>query len=93
VRGDHPADTHDRPVYLEAGVLHYGVANMPGAVSRHQHLRPDQCHSPLRRQLADEGFAACQQHPDLRQGVNVHAGAITHPAVAWALVVPAAIAL
>lgn len=77
--------THDRPVYLEAGVLHYGVANMPGAVSRTSTFALTNATLPYVRQLAGEGFAACQQHPDLRQGVNVHAGAITHPAVAWAL--------
>jgi alanine dehydrogenase len=77
--------THDRPVYLEAGVLHYGVANMPGAVSRTSTFALTNATLPYVRQLAGEGFAACQQHTDLRQGVNVHAGAITHPAVAWAL--------
>jgi alanine dehydrogenase len=77
--------THDRPVYLETGVLHYGVANMPGAVSRTSTFALTNATLPYVRQLAGEGFAACQQHPDLRQGVNVHAGAITHPAVAWAL--------
>jgi alanine dehydrogenase len=77
--------THDRPAYLEAGVLHYGVANMPGAVSRTSTFALTNATLPYVRQLAGAGFAACLQQPELRQGVNVHAGALTHPAVAMAL--------
>jgi alanine dehydrogenase len=80
--------THDRPVYLEAGVLHYGVANMPGAVSRTSTFALTNATLPYVRQLAGQGLAACQQLPDLRQGVNIHAGTITHPAVAKALGLP-----
>jgi len=80
--------THDHPVYREAGVLHYGVANMPGAVSHTSTFALTNATLPYVRRLAAEGFAACTNHPDLRQGVNVHAGALTHPAVATALGLP-----
>jgi len=80
--------THDHPVHREAGVLHYGVANMPGAVSRTSTFALTNATLPYVRQLAGAGFAACLQRPELRQGVNVHAGALTHPAVAMALGLP-----
>jgi alanine dehydrogenase len=80
--------THDHPVHREAGVLHYGVANMPGAVSRTSTFALTNATLPYVRQLAGAGFAACLQRPELRQGVNVHAGALTHPTVALALGLP-----
>jgi len=69
-------------------VLHYGVANMPGAVSHTSTFALTNATLPYVRQLAGAGFAACLQRPELRQGVNVHAGALTHPAVAMALGLP-----
>jgi alanine dehydrogenase len=83
----HPT-THADPVYLVAGVLHYGVANMPGAVSHTSTFALTNATLPYVRQLAAEGFAACRQHPELHAGVNVHAGEIVHPAVARALGLP-----
>jgi len=80
--------THDDPVYLAEGVLHYGVANMPGAVSRTSTFALTNATLPYVRLLAAAGLAACLDHPDLRIGVNVHAGDITHPAVAQALGLP-----
>jgi alanine dehydrogenase len=80
----HPT-THADPVYLVEGVLHYGVANMPGAVSHTSTFALTNATLPYVRQLAAEGFAACLTRPELRAGVNVHAGEITHPAVARAL--------
>jgi alanine dehydrogenase len=80
--------THAEPVYLAEGVLHYGVANMPGAVSRTSTFALTNATLPYVRQLAGEGFAACGNHPELRAGINVHAGAIVHPAVARALGLP-----
>jgi alanine dehydrogenase len=80
--------THDHPVFAEAGVLHYGVANMPGAVSHTSTFALTNATLPYVRRLAAEGFGACVSHPELRQGVNIHAGAVTHPAVAAALGLP-----
>jgi alanine dehydrogenase len=83
----HPT-THTDPVYQVEGVLHYGVANMPGAVSRTSTFALTNATLPYVRQLAAEGLAAFSRHADLRAGVNVHAGAITHQAVAQALGLP-----
>ncbi len=77
--------THADPVYTTDGVLHYGVANMPGAVSRTSTFALTNATLPYVRRLAAEGFAACLGDRELRAGVNVHAGTITHPAVAAAL--------
>lgn len=80
--------THAEPVFTVDGVLHYGVANMPGAVSRTSTFALTNATLPYVRRLAGEGFAACGRHPELRAGVNVHAGAVAHPAVAAALNLP-----
>jgi alanine dehydrogenase len=77
--------THADPVYDVDGVLHYGVANMPGAVSRTSTFALTNATLPYVRQLAGKGFGACLEHRELRGGVNVHAGTVTHPAVAKAL--------
>jgi len=80
--------THDDPVHTIGGILHYGVANMPGAVSRTSTFALTNATLPYVRQLADAGFAACRQNPELRAGVNIHAGTVTHSAVAAALGLP-----
>ncbi len=80
--------THADPVYAVDGVLHYGVANMPGAVSRTSTYALTNATLPYVRRLAAEGFAACLHHRELRSGVNIHAGAVTHPVVAKALALP-----
>lgn len=80
--------THAAPVYLAEGVLHYGVANMPGAVSRTSTYALTNRTLPYVRRLASAGLAACLTSPELHAGVNVHAGAVTHPAVAAALGLP-----
>ena len=80
--------THAAPVYLAEGVLHYGVANMPGAVSRTSTYALTNRTLPYVRRLASTGLAACLTSPELHAGVNVHTGAVTHPAVAAALGLP-----
>ncbi|NJC87823.1 MAG: alanine dehydrogenase [Desulfuromonas sp.] len=80
--------THAEPVYTVNGILHYGVANMPGAVSHTSTFALTNATLPYVRQLAAEGYSACLRHPELRAGVNVHAGDITHPAVAKAFSLP-----
>ncbi|MHB8708919.1 MAG: alanine dehydrogenase [Desulfuromonadales bacterium] len=84
--------THADPVYLVEGVLHYGVANMPGAVSHTSTFALTNATLPYVRQLANQGYAACLHHSDLHAGVNVHAGAVVHPAVAKALDLPCQLA-
>jgi len=77
--------THDEPVYTVDGVIHYCVANMPGAVpvtSAHA-LNNATLHYGL--QLADKGLKAMIDDHHLRNGLNVHRGKITNRAVAEAL--------
>jgi alanine dehydrogenase len=79
------ATTHSDPTYEVDGVIHYCVANMPGAVpvtSAHA-LNNATLHYGL--QLADKGLKALVDEPHLRNGLNVHKGRITNAAVAEAL--------
>jgi len=81
--------THDDPVYTVDGVVHYTVANMPGAVSLTSTMALTNQTLPFGLKLADEGLeAAIRRDPALRQGVNTHKGCITHPAVAESLGMP-----
>lgn len=77
--------THADPIYLVDGVVHYCVANMPGAVARTSTFALNNATLPYVLQLADRGLAALRDDPYLRAGLNVHRGQITHPAVAAAL--------
>ncbi len=80
----HPT-THTDPTFEVDGVIHYCVANMPGAVpvtSAHA-LNNATLHHGL--QLADKGLKALADDPHLRNGLNVHRGRITNRAVAEAL--------
>jgi alanine dehydrogenase len=79
------ATTHDNPVYVEEGVNHYCVANMPAAYSRTatqalSNVTFKYVESITRAGLAD----ACERHPELRGGINVMKGAVTCAAVAEA---------
>ncbi|MDZ5696352.1 alanine dehydrogenase [Chelativorans sp. M5D2P16] len=80
----HPT-THSEPTFAVDGIIHYCVANMPGAVpvtSTHA-LNNATLHHGL--QLADKGLKALADDPNLRNGLNVHRGRITNRAVAEAL--------
>ncbi len=80
------ATTHDAPTYVEGGVVHYCVANMPGAVARTSTFALTNATLPYVLRLADQGVArALLDDPGLREGLNVHGGRITHRAVAAAL--------
>lgn len=80
----HPTTHHD-PVFTEEGVLHYCVANMPGAYPRTATQALVNVTHVFVEQLADLGLAeACRRQPALRGGVNVHAGRLTNRAVAEA---------
>src|SRR5207249_1358524 len=78
--------THKNPTYVVDGVVHYCVANMPGAVPRTATLALNNATLPYVRALADLGWqAALGRDPGLAAGLNVHAGEITHEVVAKAL--------
>ena len=83
------ATTHQDPIYEVDGIVHYCVANMPGAVARTSTQGLGNATLPFLLALADKGWRrACAEDPHLRAGLNVHAGAVTHPAVAEALGLP-----
>ncbi len=78
--------THDNPTFLVDGVIHYCVANMPGAVPRTSTYALTNATLPYVRALADRGWReALKRDPGLANGLNVDAGRVTHPAVAQAL--------
>ena len=80
----HPA-THSEPVFLEEGVLHYGVTNIPGAVPRTSTYALSNATIPFVMQLAGAGIQeAVKQYPELARGVNIYGGNITYQAVAEA---------
>ena len=79
------ATTHSDPVFLVDGVLHYCVANMPGAVPRTSTYALSNATLPYALKLANRGAAdAVRSDPALAKGVNTFAGKITYPAVAQA---------
>jgi alanine dehydrogenase len=77
--------THENPVFVEAGVTHYCVANMPGAYARTATQALTNATHHYVELLADYGLAeACRRQPALLGGINVMNGKITHAAVAAA---------
>lgn len=84
----HPT-THSDPVYTVDGVVHYAVANIPGAVPYTSTLALTHATLPYALRLADKGWrAACAQDPGLAEGVNMVDGKITYKAVAEAWNLP-----
>ncbi len=85
VETTHPT-THADPTFLVDGIVHYCVANMPGAVARTSTFALNNATLPYCLKLADLGIAeAARTTPALRPGVNVYRGAVTNAAVAEAL--------
>jgi alanine dehydrogenase len=83
------ATTHDNPVYVIDGVIHYCVANMPGAVARTSAFALNNATLPFVLKLANLGAqGAMAADPHLAAGLNVSGGKIRHQAVAEALGVP-----
>jgi alanine dehydrogenase len=77
------ATTHSNPTYYEEGVLHYCVANMPGAVPRTSTFALTNATLPYAIALANKGFEqAIKEDAGLREGVNTYAGKLTYEAVA-----------
>jgi len=80
------ATTHADPIYDVDGIMHYCVANMPGAVARTSTLALGNATLPFMLALADKGWRqACEDDPHLLNGLNVHAGHLTYFAVGKAL--------
>jgi len=77
--------THAEPTYVIDGVVHYCVANMPGAAPRTSSDALGHATLPFGLALADGGLEALRRDPHLAKGLNVQEGRITHPAVAEAL--------
>jgi alanine dehydrogenase len=77
------ATTHEDPIYVVDGVIHYGVANMPGAVSRTSTLALTNATFPYALTLANKGWkAACREDRALALGLNVVDGEVVYPGVA-----------
>ena len=78
----HPT-THSDPTYIVNGVVHYCVANMPGAVPRTSTYALTNVTTGYALSLADKGVErAIREDAALRKGLNTYAGQVTHPAVA-----------
>ena len=81
--------THDAPTYEVDGVIHYCVANMPGAVARTSTIALNNATLPFVLALADKGWKrALRDDPHLANGLNIARGHVTHRAVAEALGLP-----
>lgn len=80
------ATTHQDPIYEVEGIMHYCVANMPGAVARTSTIALGNAMMPFMLALADKGWRqACADDPHLLNGLNTHAGKLTYYAVGKAL--------
>jgi alanine dehydrogenase len=79
------ATTHENPTYVVDGVIHYGVANMPGGVPRTSTLALTNATLPYALQLANKGWKqALRDNPALLKGLNMTEGHVTYPGVAEA---------
>jgi alanine dehydrogenase len=83
----HPT-THSDPIYVIDGIVHYGVANMPGAVPRTSTFALVNQTMSYALSLANEGLDAIRQSQPLLHGLNVYAGGLTNQAVADAFGLP-----
>jgi alanine dehydrogenase len=83
------ATTHQDPIYDVDGIMHYCVANMPGAVARTSTIALGNATMPFMMALANKGWKqACADDKHLLNGLNVHAGKLTYAAVGEALGLP-----
>jgi alanine dehydrogenase len=81
--------SHSHPTYVEEGVIHYCVTNMPGAVARTSTFALNNATLPFALALADKGWRkAIAEDQHLRNGLNVHEGKVTCRPVAEALGLP-----
>jgi alanine dehydrogenase len=83
------ATTHENPTYVVDGVIHYGVANMPGGVPRTSTLALTNATLPYALQLANKGWKrALRENPALLKGLNIADGKVTYAGVAEAFGMP-----
>jgi alanine dehydrogenase len=83
--------THSQPVYTVDGVIHYCVANMPGAVAKTSTMALTNATLPYALQIANRGWrAAMRENPEIRLGANVVLGQVTYKGVAEAFGLPLA---
>ena len=83
------ATTHQDPIFEVDGIMHYCVANMPGAVARTSTIALGNATLPFMMALANKGWRlACAEDQHLLNGLNVHAGQLTYAAVGTALNLP-----
>jgi alanine dehydrogenase len=80
--------THDEPFYVDEGVVHYCVSNMPTLVAQTATKALNNATLPFVISLANKGLAALDADPHLANGINVHAGEVVHEAVAESLGTP-----
>lgn len=81
--------THDDPIYIEEGIVHYCVANMPGAVPRTSTYALTNATLSYVLELADKGLEkAMQNNKALHKGLNVYRGKLTYDHVAEAFNMP-----
>jgi alanine dehydrogenase len=84
------ATTHENPTYVIDGVIHYGVANMPGGVPRTSTLALTNATLPYALKLANKGWKqALRDNSALLKGLNMVEGKVTYPGVAEAFGLPA----
>jgi len=77
--------THDDPIYEVDGIIHYCVANMPGAVSMTSTVALTNATLPYALELADKGYqVAARENPELAKGLNIVDGKVTYKGVAEA---------
>lgn len=77
--------THSQPTYVWNGVVHYGVANIPGAVPWTSTRALTNTTMPYVLKLANNGYQSAVDNPALSRGINIHAGEIVHTGVAEAV--------
>lgn len=78
----HPT-THENPTYVEEGIVHYCVNNMPGAVPRTSTLALTNATLPYALEIANLGYReAMRQNPEIARGMNLVRGEVVHKAVA-----------
>src|SRR5438309_10432873 len=81
--------THENPTYIVDGIIHYGVANMPGGVPRTSTLALTNATFPYTKRLARNGWRnACKQDPALLLGLTGVRGKVVYPGVAEAFGLP-----
>lgn len=77
------ATTHDDPIYVVDGVVHYCVANMPGAVPKTSTVALTNATLPYAVEIANKGWKkAMQENPEIKWGANVVNGKVTYTGVA-----------